>query len=86
MDGIKAFEDQDYVRAVIELQQAYRLACNAHVALFNIARSEESLGRTSDAIANYVLYLARANPDPDRTAEVQAKIAALKKQLKAKKP
>jgi hypothetical protein len=84
--GVKAFDDADYFRAIIEFQQSYRLACNAHKVLYDVARTQEQLGRTADAIASYELFLQRAQPDPTRAAEVAAKIDALKKKLTAKKP
>jgi hypothetical protein len=86
VDGVKAFDAMDFLRAIVEFQQSYRLACNAHKVLYDVARTQEQLGRYADAIASYELYLQRAQPDATRAAEVAAQIDSSKKKLKTKKP
>jgi hypothetical protein len=84
VEGLRALDDDDALRAIVEFQQAYRLVCHGHSCLYNVARAEEEAGRIADAIANYTLYLQRAQPDPDRAAETAAHIDELKKSLKKK--
>jgi len=63
-DGQHAFTEGAYSSAVDLWSDAYRLDCNAHPLLLNLAMAQELLGRPEDAARTLELFNRRASDSP----------------------
>jgi PEGA domain len=85
-DGYRALQHGDYEAALAHYQRSYQLAPRPRT-LFNLAVSEEKLGRLEDAIHHYARFLEVAEArDEAFVKQAKQKIDALSKQLPAPVP
>ena len=78
IDGIKAFEESNYLQAVSSFQDAYRRERQPNLA-YNIAVSFERIGNVESSMSWYRTY--RSFNPPDGSA-IEAKIESMQLQLK----
>jgi len=77
--GQTLYRAGDFAGALAAFEEA-QSAVSSPAALYNIARCQERLGRTAEAIAGYERYLAAAPEAPDHDA-VAGHVAELRRQL-----
>lgn len=82
-EGEKAFAQGHFEEALAAFQKAYLLD-PVPVLLYNIARTNEELGRFSEAIRYFESYLARVPDAPDRK-DVEQRLVILRKAAKVEK-
>src|SRR5690242_13360 len=73
--GVSYYEHADYLAAMREFNEAYRLSHRGQL-LFNIAQCEEKLAMWADAVASLKAYLAVPESAKDR-ALVEEKLEKL---------
>lgn len=81
--GTSAFHAGDFPKALTLFREAY--AIDPHpILMYNIARSEESLGHATEAVRAFRKYLELA-PDAEDRGAVEQRIATLERQLEEKR-
>jgi hypothetical protein len=67
-EGTNRYQRGDYAVAAADFEQAYRIACNAHVVLYNLGKAHEAADQRSAAIARTRRsWIVRARPPIGRT-------------------
>lgn len=77
--GRKAFDEGDYRAAWGYFHQAYRLSGRAQL-LYNIGQTADRLGRDSDALTSFKLYLEKL-PNAENSRDVENRIRALEQRV-----
>jgi tetratricopeptide (TPR) repeat protein len=82
--GRSYYEQGRYDEALHEFEEAYRLASPASqpIMLFNVAQTQERIGRLSEAIDSFRRYL-EASPRADDRAAIESRIQNLQSRLDA---
>jgi hypothetical protein len=84
--GYQALQAGDYQTALVQYQRSYELAPRPRT-LFNIAVSEEMLGRLDDALLHYSEFVAMAEErDHEFKVRAERKIAELSKEVSPPPP
>lgn len=78
--GRKAFDEGDYRAAWGSFHEAYRLSGRAQL-LFNIGQTADRLGRDTDALTSFKMYLERL-PKAENRRDVENRIRALEERVK----
>jgi hypothetical protein len=78
--GVEHFQKHAYAEALLAFEGSYRLNPVAGV-LFNIALTQNELGRRREAYATFERYLGTATPSPTQKIEADKQMSSLRARL-----